>query len=448
MKTTNKTILGLALIASMGAMGCASDGGGGGKDPVEGDAYLTIVGERNVFMENGWQQALTVRYHDSNNEALAGQIEFAIVGDAAGSTLSTTTKSTNASGEAEIFVTAAATGEASFQVKADAAYADSANWTVSVYGNTPQLPLDPTGRYTVDSKFDIVSGLPGTVGTVVNTFIDMTDGPYDPATWIIDIILEKANLGVVENAIIAARPAIDGILNDVIKSYAPGFVNDVLDIGDKFGQIARHFGTVSTLDIQKMGTVEGNEFSATHTMTHVKFRIDAQVYSYSFAELGMDNAVAANVPFTMDGETSSTLGRHEFPVSYGTLLALALEEIIVPMIDPSANSLAELLLGFVDCQSVGASLHGYVGLGSVDLYVGACELAITAGGNAIVNQIRGIDAQALQLGVTGTAKPVDSNGDRKVDVLFGGVWAGDMTYIGTPAPLGQSTFRAERQNVN
>ena len=47
-------------------------------------------------------------------------------------------------------------------------------------GDDVPTPLDATGKYHVQSTFDIASNMPGTVGTVVNDFIAATDDADDP----------------------------------------------------------------------------------------------------------------------------------------------------------------------------------------------------------------------------------------------------------------------------
>jgi hypothetical protein len=440
----------LALALGLAVTGCASESNGDDDDdfePTEGDAYLTIVGEGNVFLENDWQQEITVRYHDGDDRPLAGQIEFAVLGNSGGSTLSAATAITDAAGEATILVVAGASGEAAFTVQAAAAYAAPVDWQIAVRERPEDQPLDPVGRYSVRSDFDLVSGLPGTVGTVVNGFIDMTDGPYDPATWIIDRVLEGLDNSTIENLVSNARPVLDGIVNDLLLSLTPDFVDTILEIGDKFGQVAQEFGTVSILEVTAGDGIEGNGFGASHTLTHFTFTVDGQAYTFSMADLGMENLVAADVGFAMPQETDVTIGAHSFPLSYGSILLVALNEIIIPAIDGGADGLGELLLGMVDCASLAAEVADYIGLGSDGLYEGACEIGINAAAGALIDQIASLDQAGMILGIDGDARPMDTNADDKVDVLMGGAWGGTVTYVDTPAPLGESTFRGDRMNL-
>ena len=54
------------------------------------------------------------------------------------------------------------------------------------------------------------------------------------------------------------------------------------------------------------------------------------------------------------------------------------------------------------------------------------------------------EGSAMELGLTGAAKAVDKNGDRKFDTIQTGTWSGTCSYAGNPAPLAGATFFGER----
>jgi len=454
MKTTVSKHLNLFLAATLAATSFACAASSAGDDDDDNvnpeNAYLSVVGDKDVFLENGWTTRLTVRYHDGDNQPLAGQIDFRVVGVSGGANLLDDSGVTNADGVVQVDLVAGPSGDALFTVEASAPYAEPVVWQVAVSEGAPPLPpLDPTGRYSVGSKFDIVTGLPGTAGDIINGFIEMTDDPYDPATYVLDLIADKVDSSFIEGLLDAARPALDGIVNDLILSYSPDFVLTILDVGDKLGQVTRKFGIVSTLDVQVVGGIEGDELAATHVITGVKVTIDGTDYSWSMADLSMENIVVENVPFRMENETKVYVGEHSFPLSYGSIVMLALNEVIIPMIDPFATNLYELLEGLVDCYSIGAQLSDLLGFGSPSLYEGACEIGLSAAATEIENQIRSIDDAGVLLTISGDAKPQDTNTDRKVDVLTGGLWEGTISYAGTPAALARpnNTFRGERMAI-
>lgn len=435
MKTTALT---MTLFLALGAAaGCSSSGADDDGDVAPEGATLTIVGERSLLMENGWATELTVRYSDDAGAPLAGQVEFALAGEGAGAYLSDGFAFTDAEGMATITLNTGEDGNATFRIEASAEAADPVAWDIQVLARA----LEVTGSYRVRSEFDLASGLPGAVGDVVNTFIEMTDDPYDPATWVLDQIVAEIDNNTVEGFIDAARPGLDAILNELLIQNTPDIVGRLIEIGDAFGQIARRFGTTSTLEVMDTNDVDGN-LAARHLLTELVFTIDGTSYPYGLAEMGAD-VPAADATFSYD-QLKYHLGEHAFPLSYGTILMVALEQIIIPLIDGGASDLAGLLDALVDCQAVGAEIADVLGFGSTGLYAGACDLGLSAAANWVEGQIRGLDDSAMVLGIAGSARWLDSNNDRKVDVLQGGTWTGDMTYIGTPAPLGESTFRGER----
>ena len=446
--SATKSIL-FALIVGL-AVGCATDEPSGDNNnpapPAPGNAYLTIVGDSQYFLEGGWRQTLSVRYHDGNDQPLAGQVDFAVMGAPAGATLASAFGVTNADGQVNIDIIAGAQGDAVFKVRAEAEYAEAVEWTIAVTAGTPPpAPLDPSGRYTVHSDLDLVSGVPGTVGQVINTFLDMTDGPNDPATWIIDLVLEELDNSTVEGLIDASRPFLDGLLNDLLLSVAPDFVNDILELGDMFGEVSRNFGVVTTLDVVETGGIEGNELTATHTMTGMFFNLQEELFSFSMAELGVANIVREDISFAMEDESVVNIGAHTFAMPYGALMLLAIEDAIIPMLDPYATDLTDFVGNLVNCYQVGITLEEEIGVLSSGTYEDLCLTGVTAAVGAIENQITGL--AGMDLNIAGQANPKDTNSDSHVDKLLNGEWTGNVSYFGSEAPLTNATFRGDLQNL-
>lgn len=442
MRNSSAQALSLSFLLALGAGACSSDGTvDEGDDVTPGSAHLEIIGADSVLLENGWTADVTVRYADESNEPLAGLIDFTISGEPFGAFLSDDQIMTDANGQATITVTAGSANDANFDIVASAADAEPVQWQVQVL----ERALEVTGSYRVDSQFDMASGLPGTAGQVVNTFIDMTDGPYDPATWVLDRLVEAIDNGTVEGLVDAVRPALDGILYDLLIANTPDIVEKIIELGDAFGQVAKKFGTNSTLEVKITNDADG-ALSATHHLTSLVFTIDGQTFTYPLADFGMAN-LQADTSFSYTS-TKFNVGQHAFPLSYGAILMVALEEIILPLIDPAATDLESFLVNLVPCDAVAAEISDFVGFGSPSLYEGACLLGLSAGATYLEGRIRSLDSSAMNLGIQGDVRWIDSNNDHKVDVLQGGTWTGNMTYGSTPAPLGPSTWRGERMALN
>jgi hypothetical protein len=310
---------------------------------------------------------------------------------------------------------------------------------VAVRANEPSGPLDPRGRYRVDSKFDIVSGLPGAVGQVTSTFIDMTDSPYDPATFLLDRAVNSISDSTTRAFINGARPGLDAIVNDALRAGSPDIVNDLLEVGNDFGQIARKFGTRSTLEV----TAASEGFASAHTLTHVVFTVDGNSSQFLFADMGMTDLAAPNVGYQQTDDRTDIAG-HQFPLSYGSVLMVGLEQAIIPAVDPSATDLQTFFTNLIDCNAVGAEIADYMGFGSTSLYAGACRLGIGYATSYVEGRILSLNNSAMVMSISGNARPQDTNGDRKIDVLQSGIWTGSMTYGNQPVTLGASTFRGDR----
>ncbi len=295
-----------------------------------------------------------------------------------------------------------------------------------------EVPLSPQGKYAITSDFDIASNMPGTVGDVMNAFIDATDGPDDPTRYIIDLLCNQLS-GTAKSICSGASAGLAGYLNDRLLDVAPTFVTEIIAVGNNFGDIAKHFGTLETLEVDAAG-------KTTHTMTGVQFKIDSTELAFLFTDYGMTNTAVTGITTTLDNLGKLTITDHQMPISYGKILRLALDQMIIPMIDPSATDLNDLLTNAIDCQAIGQDVYDYLGLLSPSTFQSACTAGLGAASTFIYSEIAKIDGSALQFGINGTAKGLDTNKDGKMDKIQTGKWGGTLSYAGTPAPLSTATF--------
>lgn len=434
MTSTKKSVTPIlfALALALGSAACGSDASGDSEG-----AYLTIQGDSSLFLEPDYQRDLVVRYHDGQGNALAGEVSFEIIGDPKGSSINKNYSAADQEGDARLQVFAGAF-ETVFRVKATADFAASVEWTVSVSEAEVARDMDIRGRYEIDSDFDVINGLPGKVGDVANSFADMTDGPFDPATYVLDKMLEGES-STIANIVNATRPALDGIINDAIKDSSPQIVNDLLELGSAFGQVSRNFGIVSEFNIAG-DSIESQQLSAVHTINAFSFQIDADAYIFTMNELGVDTEVIENVSVGRNTTTGLIeIGKHTVPLHYGGFLAMALEDVIVPRIDPSANSLKDLLANAINCEAVGVDVADFVGIFGPALYEGACTLGIEAAASIILEELRDIDEKAqVNMQITGVTNMKDPSGDGKADVMTKGNWTGAMEYDGDMGDMAET----------
>jgi len=312
-------------------------------------------------------------------------------------------------------------------------------------GDDAPRALDPTGAYDVASTFDLATNAPGKVGEVTNAFIAMTDGAADPAEWIIEQIIAKTSNSTLKNILTQAKPFVAGYLNDRLLEIAPDFVGTIVQVGNDFGQMAKNFGLKEKLEVNG----GAGSFTGTVTAVGVHFKVDSLETDILFADHALANVSAANVAVGLDATGKLDIGEHALPVSYGKVLRLGLDELIIPAVDPTASDLNTLLAHLVDCGAVGTAINNalvdYIGFGGgASTWAAACNAGLAYGATTVYGKIDAIDSSALELGLTGVAKAVDKNNDSKVDTLQTGKWTGTLSYGGTPAPLAAATFIGAR----
>jgi hypothetical protein len=445
-------------MAALGVFtGCASEAVGPTKinpNPEPGHAYLQIVGDKNVFLDNGATKEIVVKYVDDSGGPLAGTVDFAISGTAAGSSLSAMSGVTGNDGSVHINVSGARTGEAYFKVTASAEYATPVDWSIAVKaGSQPPVPgpLDVIGTYNVESEFNLINGVPGTAGDIVRTIVDLTDSPNDPATWILDQA-EKGGTSF-KNALDTVRPALDAFLNTLLTEASQKIVIDgvQLDIvgafkkfGNAVGDVGSKFGLKSQLQIY---AGPNNTLLAKHTFTGVFFKINSKRYDKTFGELNMDNIVVDKIPVTLPSENQLVLGDEQIGLSYGKLIVLALDNLVIPLIDAQAGSMRDLLEDLIPCDDFGDSLAQQTGLLNGSFWASLCKTGVSVGAQYAENKLtEALGQSGSFMTVHGTVRPVDTNNDRKVDSLVGGLWEGQMTMAGLNAALAKpmQTFAGTR----
>jgi hypothetical protein len=300
-------------------------------------------------------------------------------------------------------------------------------------------PTTPEGTFAMQSTFDIATNAPGTPGTVANYFINATDDPDDPTKFIVDELIKALPDGSIKNFVKSSAPFITGYLNDRLLDIAPDFLAKLIEVGDKFGQVTHNFGTLEVLQIDSSG-------KAVKTVRGLHFKVDNVDLDYNFADYGIAETKVEGLQVTLSETGQVGVSQHMVPMKYGQVLKLAVDQAIIPMIDPSMSNLSDLLKSLVNCQAVGQYVYDAIGFGSPSTFESACNSGLAAAGSAMYKALDNMDSAALEFRLTGVAKGVDKNHDGKMDDIQTGTWTGELGYAGTPAPLApNSKFFGTRQ---
>jgi len=131
----------------------------------------------------------------------------------------------------------------------------------------------------------------------------------------------------------------------------------MVQVGNDFGQMAKNFGTNETLDVT--GSV--GAYTSTHTITGAHFKVDNVESDLAFAAYMMPDIAVPAVGVTLDATGQFGIAAHTVPLTYGKILRMGLDGMLIPMIDPAAQNLGQLIQGLVDCNQVGTLVASQIG---------------------------------------------------------------------------------------
>lgn len=409
------------------------------RDPDDdGVRVLVVAGDDDVFLAARAEATLAVRYLDGHGRPVAGTVRFGITdaAAAAGATLGASA-TTDARGEARVSLRAG--DAASFRVTAEAEGASPAGWRVSVTGDsaTPERPLSYVGSYALESELDLGGNLPGIVGGALRTLGDLTDGPNDPASYLIDLALDQLGSSV-RSLVSGFRPGLDAGLNGLLTDAAPELITTLRQVGMDVTSVSRNFGVGSKLEVAEVlapdSGVATGRFEMRHTLLSIVFKLRGERRELPMAMLDLGQPAARDIAgeVTADG---LVIGEHPVELSYGRLLVFALNQVVIPALVPGATDVSGLVRHFVSCQAVSTWIVGHIGLGSESMWLSACDNAITAVGGVVEGELLLLDSSAARLRLRGLAKPEDKDGDRVIDTLSAGQWTGAFVVLSQESTL-------------
>ncbi|MFH1130457.1 MAG: hypothetical protein V1754_03920 [Pseudomonadota bacterium] len=416
------------------------------------DQYmLTLVGWQNVQVQQGQQTTLQVRYTKNNQSVVGEAVQFSFKGDSKDSVVSSFTGITNSQGFAQTVLTG---GQllATFQVEATAAYAGAVFWNVEVQEKsiTPPNSVKMTGTFELESGFDIQGNFDGSkLASALNIINDFSDEPQDPGKFLVDMIVDEIAKDSSNSWINTVKTLLKYTLydeaNKLVNSMAPTLVPKFKQMGQDLSTVARKFQLTSRM--VSPTPQEGDRImTVDHTLDKIGWNLNGNAVEYSFLQLGQTPPVANGLQITPINSTDYAIAQHSFNFKFGAFLLVALENLIIPMLDKNASSVTDLLAGQIQCTKVGEWINSKIGLGGQALWTSACNIALTSVGEYVNARIIDIDKDNSVLTIAGQTKILDSNHDAFFDQMINGYWTGSFqlnTAVNTVAGLG-NTFTATR----
>ena len=140
------------------------------------------------------------------------------------------------------------------------------------------------------------------------------------------------------------------------------------------------------------------------------FTIAGITTKHAFADYNIDNVEATGVFVSLDAQSRFRIAQHTLPLPYGKIARLALDAAVIPAIDPSANSLQQLLSNAVNCQGVGQTIADELDIGSAAFWASACTGGLGLVANEVYAQLIDQDT-VLGLNIKGEARASDTDSD-------------------------------------
>jgi hypothetical protein len=292
------------------------------------------------------------------------------------------------------------------------------------------IPTRIDGTFALTSSFAI--DVPPAAASAIGVLTAASDGPDDPARYLIDQMIAAAPDGSWKSLAADAAPVLAAYLNDELRQLAPKLSPGLAAIAGGTARIASRIDTTETLVIDPRG-------GAIRTITGARFSVGEAVTEVSFADAGLPD-IAVELTAGLDGSGQLVLGPHAHAWPYGALLRLGLDRAVIPSVEPSAHDLAGALAALLDCDGLGELVADELGAGSPALYASACRAALTAAAGEVYAQLGAIDEVPISLAVAGSATAIDLDGDGRMDELDGGRWTGTLDAAAAHQPLTAAVF--------
>ncbi len=418
-------------------------------------ASLVIVGSSEIFAPAGQVVLLSVKYEDRERRAKPGTVTFEIrgVSDAQfDGNNGSNSVFTGAEGIATIGLRADPEGDTDFQVAARAPDADEVFWRVL----TPNPATEVVGTFELESRLDLGTGFVGPAGSVIS-FLGASDASQiDPASIILEPILEQT--GFLGTILVSGAA---NFLNSIIGDVAPQFVVTMLNVATQFRLAASQLGLTTRLkadDANPFGTTtQARQYTATHWLQKAFYVVNGLEVPFNASQLSTDRTLSVSDVrvFYEQNLNQLIIGEHNMPFPYGELLLRALNDTIVRNVAATtrnqfARDMSELLLAVVDCKALGERFFNFSSeFQSLTrlAWQGACTRGLKELGEEIEEEIADLGDSAV-LRLEGRAGTHDQTGDRRPDRIFNGTWQGFLQQGGFSAPIQGTNQRFDGKRVS
>ena len=342
--------------------------------------------------------------------------------------------------------------------------------TTDVTITVKTLTLLASGSYDMINHFDFTGAIPGQLGQILDTAVQIF---YDPGAFIIDqiknIIKQFVPGIIVDAAFSLFEKQLAKVVTDWLLNSSPDWLQDFFQIGQDVMQVVKKLEMLGILKIFKLSNdyfVKG-EINFTGVNLYWKLGCDKKDPNYADCgkiPLDMKQAVtdpnfpldllAGTLTGTISAQTKLTIDSSTIKLNYGKLIMYVLTHVILKKIT-GETSFSGAMSKLVNCagiaKSIGNSVLGKIGVKESTVKK-ACDSAVSLLVVPIEQMLLGLSLDS-KLMLNGGCTMVDDlpkavpgkdwDGDLKVDRMVDGWWQGQIV-SGTPGNPFKGDFTAIR----
>lgn len=343
--------------------------------------------------------------------------------------------------------------------------------TTEVTVTVKTLTLLASGPYDMVNHFDFTGAIPGDLGKILDTAVQIF---YDPGAFIIaqikNIIKQFLPGIIVDAAFGLFEKQLAKVVTDWLLNSSPDWLQDFFTIGQDVLQVVKKLEMLGVLKIFKVSNDYFVKGELNFTGVNLYWKLGCDKNDPNYAECGkipLDMAQAVKDPnFPMDllagtltgtisQQTKMTIDSSTIKLNYGKLILFVLTHIVLKKIT-GETSFSAAMSKLVNCggiaKGIGGSILGKIGVKESDVKK-ACDSAVSLLVVPIEQTLLSL-ALDSKLSLNGGCTMVDDlpkaeagkdwDGDLKVDKLIDGWWNGNIV-SDTPGKPFKGDFTAIRQ---
>lgn len=281
-------------------------------------------------------------------------------------------------------------------------------------------PLTFGGQFQMIHRFDLTRALGESA--ILGTLKEIGNGDTSAGNALVGLLCDNIDLN--EVLCIALRAVGGGLIDNYVANQLPQSTLDgLVALGDLYDAVA-------DLTVEGQMTLDppsGDRLIGDQRWTDLTFQWrdgcpfrdpSACTNTFSMADLEVPGgAVVGSFTATVTGADQLTLDPHLMPLPYGTAVRVAAEQWVLPAaLGQGGPVTVEDLMGqLVPCATLAANVPV--------LTVGFCEdTLVPALADLVYEQFTALNPGLEGMTLSGTVTATDSDGDRRMDGLAGGIW--------------------------